>query len=245
MQDRSNIGGHDPLSMSLLNWTNPYVIDTHATNERIYLNDFQSTNDLIVIGDLSYGGDNPDMDVINTYFSRRPYFIIELFTPTGLNKLDSDRYLQYDEFNEHKSGIRIWYASPMLKVDEKVAFGGGVADFWDINYGAYGGLSGGFKHLENDIVFANSNLNNSNYYLQLVREDTELTSNEFYQFDFDAESDLFFQDGEYYMPAYSKQFTNNSSAYLNWSISVSEFYEYYDGRRTAIIDIKSVNLTQF
>lgn len=72
-----NIADHDAYSKMALDWTYPYVIDGTAASTTIALNPFESSGDCILIND-SWNGSQMD-----------EYLLIEFYTPTGLNYLDS------------------------------------------------------------------------------------------------------------------------------------------------------------
>ncbi len=100
MQDY-NVGGHDPFSVMALGWVDPIV----ATSEGEYeIGSFQETGDLLLVD--------------NSGFSNSPfdeYILVELYSPTGLNKFDS----QYKYNSAYPQGpmeakARIWHVDARL-----------------------------------------------------------------------------------------------------------------------------------
>ena len=70
-----NIGDHDAYSKMLLGWTMPKVVTGNTT---ITINPFESSGDCILLRDSDWNGSALD-----------EYLLIEFYTPTGLNYLDS------------------------------------------------------------------------------------------------------------------------------------------------------------
>lgn len=99
MQDY-NVGGHDPYSKMLLDWVDPYVVNDSTT---ITIKPFESSGDVILLSP-NYSGSVYD-----------EYLLIELYTPTGLNKFDSEHaYLTDCPQGPSQAGIRIWHVDGRL-----------------------------------------------------------------------------------------------------------------------------------
>lgn len=101
MQD-NNVGGHDPYSTMAFGWSDPYIPTGSC---EITINDFQSSHDIILL--------SPSWNKNNSPFDE--YLLLELYTPTELNKFDSD--YQYDgnyPRGPHKAGIRLWHVDARL-----------------------------------------------------------------------------------------------------------------------------------
>ena len=99
MQDY-NIGSHDPYSVMALGWAKPFVPSGDCTIE---LHNFQDSHELIALG----------VNRIDSPFDE--YLLLELYTPTGLNKFDTDhqyngRYPKGPSF----TGIRLWHVDARL-----------------------------------------------------------------------------------------------------------------------------------
>ena len=106
MQD-NNVGGHDPYSKIALGWIKPYVVDYNSfEGDSITLNirPNQETGDVILITPEFH--DSPFDE----------YLLIELYTPTGLNKFDTDyAYLNNALYQGSKeSGCRLWHVDARL-----------------------------------------------------------------------------------------------------------------------------------
>lgn len=101
MQD-NNVGGHDPFSTMAFGWSNPYIPTSSC---EITINDFQSSHDLILL--------SPNWNSANSPFDE--YLLLELYTPTGLNKFDCIH--QYDNnypLGPNSIGIRLWHVDARL-----------------------------------------------------------------------------------------------------------------------------------
>ncbi|MBE6135784.1 MAG: hypothetical protein E7181_00740 [Erysipelotrichaceae bacterium] len=111
MQD-FNVGSHDPFSVISLGWGDIYV---PTENETITLKPFQSSNQVIL---LSNKYENSIFD---------EYLLLELYTPDGLNELDSSySYEGHYPQGPKASGIRLWH------VDARLAYKLGRG--YDYNY---------------------------------------------------------------------------------------------------------------
>lgn len=101
MQDM-NVGGHDPFSTTSLGWTKPYI-PNESTNIRI--RPFQESGDLIILSSHN--------NTINSPFDE--YIIIELYSPTELNKLDSEYSYKFNyPQGPTNYGIRMWHVDSRL-----------------------------------------------------------------------------------------------------------------------------------
>ena len=76
MQDM-NVGGHDPYSVLAYGWSDPYIPTESC---ELTLHPFQSSKELILL--------TPQWNAYDSPFDE--YLLLELYTPTGLNKFDSD-----------------------------------------------------------------------------------------------------------------------------------------------------------
>ena len=99
MQDE-NVGGHDPYSLLTYGFIDPYIV-TDATT--ITINDFQSSGDVVLLANKQ----------INSPFDE--YFLLELYTPTGLNEFDYlHSYCDARVQGPDEPGIRIWHVDGRL-----------------------------------------------------------------------------------------------------------------------------------
>ena len=96
MQDRG-LGSHDPYSMMALGWANPFIPTSTCT---VTLNDFQSSRELILL--------TPEFNPYNSPFDE--YLVLELFSPTGLNKYDVDN----SRIFPNNVGLRVWHVNSIL-----------------------------------------------------------------------------------------------------------------------------------
>ena len=93
----NNGGGHDPYSMISLGWADPYIPTESCT---ITLNDFQSSGEVILL--------TPEFNPYNSPFDE--YLLLELYTPTGLNYLDT----VVKGVGPNVAGIRLWHVDAVL-----------------------------------------------------------------------------------------------------------------------------------
>lgn len=100
MQDY-NVGGHDPFSMMALGWVKPYVINETIS---IKINSFEETGDLILLSPEFTGSPFDE------------YLLLELYTPTGVNYLDSENiYNGYYPSGPSIAGIRLWHVDARMR----------------------------------------------------------------------------------------------------------------------------------
>ncbi|MBP5092233.1 MAG: hypothetical protein J6328_06760 [Bacilli bacterium] len=102
MEDH-NILDHDIWSKMALGWVNPYVVTGDCTIE---INPSAYNGDCILVPSRNYNG---------TAFSE--FLIMELYTPTDLNYLDSHEKYEKRELGYSTYGVRLWH------VDSRIARG--------------------------------------------------------------------------------------------------------------------------
>lgn len=100
-----NLGDNNTFSKMLLNWTRPYVV---TGNAEITINASYKNGDCILVPAGEWNGSAMD-----------EYLLIELYSPSGLNKIDSR--LKYNDGTQefslmNKPGIKIYH------VDARVAY---------------------------------------------------------------------------------------------------------------------------
>lgn len=96
-----NILDHNAYSKYLLGWIDPVVIGESCT---FTLNSFQDTGNAIIVPTFTWNGSPLD-----------EYLIIELYTPTGLNKLDSENsYTNRYPIGFNKNGVKIYHVDSRL-----------------------------------------------------------------------------------------------------------------------------------
>lgn len=213
MQDY-NVGGHDPYSVMSLGWVNPYI-PTSSTS--ITIKPFVTSHDLILL--------SPSFNSYKSPFDE--YLLLELYTPTGLNKLDST-YSYRGRYPKGASdiGIRLWHVdsrlSPYVEASDSFSenlitkpSGNYVTLAMSNTYYAAGAESNDYiSVLGKD--YANYNL------LQLIRNNKGTT----YRPTDSLSNTSLFKDGSTFdMNSYSNQFVHgpllNNKKALNWSFSVS------------------------
>jgi len=206
MQD-FNVGGHDPFSVMALGWTNPYIPTTSCTIE---INPFQDNGDLILLTPKWNSDDSPFDE----------YILLELYTPTGLNALDSAHNL-YSGYPQGPSipGIRVWH------VDARLAYSSGstfstskmttnpsttlgkvreaMSNTYDKQYNAF-----------NSSTYVNYNL------LSYIRKSTSSSTT---PSDYIKSSNMFVTGNTFTLSTYKSQFpkstTLNSGSSFPWTVS--------------------------
>ena len=224
MQDR-NVGSHDPYSVMAIGWANPYVV---TENSEVNIGTFQKTRDLIVITE-SWNGIGSPFD---------EYFILELYSPTGLNEFDSNYTYDGVIRGPRKVGIRLWHVDARLAYSDTytTVYSGGqkrnvpVFDPEKLTSNAKEpkatyGVCHAFSNTYNKEDYAS--VLGSRYYdyniLQLIRKKTTFSSRNLKNVIED--SDLF-TSGTYQLSSYKSQFINdnpftmNNGKFANWKIKI-------------------------
>ena len=106
MQD-NNVGSHDPLQTNLFGWGNPMVFAAKnyeiGTSLDVYIDDFQSTHDSIIL--------TPEWNEADSPFDE--YLLLELFSPTGLNEYHANK--NTSAYDAKGTGIRLWHADNAMQ----------------------------------------------------------------------------------------------------------------------------------
>lgn len=206
MQDY-NVGGHDPYSVMALGWADPYIPTSSGS---ITIGAFQTTHDIILL--------TPSWNSYNSPFDE--YFLLELYTPTGLNALDSTyTYSGSYPLGPSTTGIRLWHVDARLTTYSGSSYSTSLHSNASTNSICHAMSN---TYAPSDYIsplgttYANYNL------LQLIRnnssEDFTPTAN------FTA-NDLFKNGQSFNMTNVAKQFVNsgklNSNINLGWSFSVA------------------------
>ncbi len=214
MQDM-NVGGHDPYSVLAYGWSDPYIPTESC---ELTLHPFQSSKELILL--------TPQWNAYDSPFDE--YLLLELYTPTGLNKFDSDySYVSGYPKGPSATGIRLWH------VDARLAkyLGGERFDFpvTDVSSGSIGhGMGNTYYYSDNDQSINYISVLGKEYadynILQLIRDSSTATYRPG-RTDFLTSSYLFTDGESFSMTKYKGQFKNsgklNSKTNLGWSFSVS------------------------
>ena len=102
-----NMLGHDPYSLLLWNWAEPYIPQISTT---ITIKDFQTSHDVILL--------SPEWNLLDSPFDE--YFLIDLYVPdSGLNYYDAKvapkRYTNEMDLDYlDQVGIRLWHVDGRL-----------------------------------------------------------------------------------------------------------------------------------
>ena len=203
MQDM-NVGGHDPYSVMAYGWAKPYI-PTESTT--ITINTFQSSNEVILLA-------NHDVD---SPFDE--YMLIELYSPTGLNKFDSD-YAYNDRYprGPKEVGIRLWH------VDARLTYV--LSSSWSTTF-TTDPNKGNVLHVMSNTTAKSSYFDGhgsplgksyAEYnLLQLIRKDNKTANNL-------TKDSLFGLGSSFSLYDYTSQFVRgsrmNDGSSLNWSFSV-------------------------
>ena len=201
MQD-FNVGGHDPFSVMAFGWADPYI----PTNScEITIGAFQKTHDLILL--------TPKWNTSDSPFDE--YLLLELYTPTGLNKFDTDyTYSNYSTYaGPTATGIRLWHVDArMYKTSGKTL----VSQVYDTTSGKVLVVCSNTPERAEAEEFQDYKL------LHLVRNDKSENAK---GKDRITNSDLFKNGSTFSMSSFSNAFVNktklNNNKTLGWSFSVS------------------------
>ncbi len=220
-----NILGHDPYSVILYGWADPFIPENSVT---INIGDFQNTHDVILL--------TPNWNDDDSPFDE--YFLIELYAPTGNNEYEA--FTKMTNYGHGTSpldyqtvGVRIWHVDARIKTASSnyedfttnPNIGGRVCYIANNSKGQYDidELSDYSDYVE----------------LQLVRNDTDydlMTSSYFYYTEF-------FQAGDSFdMNTYASQFMNgnkmNDGRTLPWTVNIKGIYHEGEGYSADIELIK-------
>ncbi len=216
MQDY-NVGGHDPYSLMAFNWVDPIVIHKNCTVE---LKTFQDTHELILLSNTrTYSGSPFD-----------EYMLLELYSPTGLNKFDSDyQYQRAYPQGINKLGIRLWHVDARLVYfqDKEVIVSELYNDPTNAEYKVNHAFSNTYEDRDYGSVLGR--YNKQYYYyniLQLIRNDVKANYKNKKRI---KEADLFYAGDSYKQFDFSSQFINgnrlNNMESLNWSFTIDSIGE--------------------
>ena len=210
MQDY-NVGGHDPFSVMSFGWADPYIPTESC---EITIGAFQTTHEIVLL--------TPSWNTYNSPFDE--YLLLELYTPTGLNTLDSTyAYNGGYPLGPSAPGIRLWH------VDARLAYMKYDGNFKPSQLTSNARYSGGYGVAT---AFSNSyggdhiSVLGSSYtdynLLQLVRNNASAT---YRPSDVLSASSLFRDGDAFDMSTFRSQFVNstnlNNGTALGWSFSVS------------------------
>lgn len=217
MQDL-NVGSHDPYSVMASGWADPYIPTESCT---ITIGAFQETRDLILL--------TPEWNGSSSPFDE--YLLLELYTPTGLNELDSQNAYQGGyPTGTSRTGIRLWHVDARLTTiiyDRRGNYSYSTDLLTDPTSAIYG-VEIAMRNTSYSVDYADyASPLGEGYYdynlLQLIGNTGNFTNHnreEYFNVD-----DLFVSGSSFSMSTYSRQFVNgtrlNSGKALGWSFSVS------------------------
>ena len=214
MQD-NNVGGHDPFSSLSLGWGKAYI-PTETTT--ITLKPFATTGEMILL--------SPEWNTFNSAFDE--YLLIEFYTPTGLNKFDTDyQYKGYYPRGVNNLGIRLWHVDARL-----VFYNSNSVTSSNIttnpDYSCYYGVELAMSNTYNANGVNSGYLSplGRNYYnynvLQLIHNNTNASHKSTTEF---SNSSLFKTGNSFSMSQYGRQFVNtgkfNSNTDLGFTFEVN------------------------
>ena len=213
MQDW-NIGCHDPFSAMALGWANPYVVQESAEVE---IGTFQKTRDLVLLTNKWNNLGSPFDE----------YFLLELYSPTGLNEMDC-KYT-YDNLIKGPSnvGIRLWHVDARLAIcvgvanDEPMFSSDKITNTTKAKDTlVYQAFTNSFDDGDYGSVFGERYYNHN--LLQLIRRNTK----EKIQTENTITNEDLFSNGSYALEQYRSQFVNsapfkmNNGGFASWNIKI-------------------------
>lgn len=213
MQDY-NVGGHDPFSMLALGWADPYI---PVKPGEYKLKPFQTNHDLLLLTPLWNNYDSPFDE----------YILVELYTPTGMNKMDA--MYKYDSRDKLPSAtaIRIWHIDARLVAVNKISGGSRVYDAANITTNAHDGYYGVYQAMTNTYGDEDgyiSCLGSSYANYNLVQYIRNSTSSTYTPSDAISNYNMFYDGDSFSMSTFSKQFVNgtklNNGSELGWGFNI-------------------------
>ena len=220
MQD-NDAGGHEPYHTNLIGWTKPdiYESDDYSVGQKvtISIDDFQSSGNNIVL--------TKKWNEYNSLFDE--YLILELYTPTGLNKYDSSIY------HLTSPGLRVWHVNSVLEEYTR-----STADEPYLTPNVFENGQSVIKYSTNDRT--------SEYdAVHLIRNSEEVGIDVTSTI---SSSDLFKEGDDFVFTDFSKQFVNSdrldNEEKLGWSFSVEKIIEKENDVYTAVITLEKVDSTK-
>ena len=213
MQDY-NVGSHDPYTAMAFGWVDPIIPNESTT---ITIGTFQETKDLILLTP-SFNSDYSPFD---------EYILVELYSPTGLNQLDSTYQYNGRYSGPTSYGIRLWHVDARLTY---LKTNSQYEEFSDKNLTTNPKTGTGVYHAFSNTYYSNDakdycsvlGESYSNYnILQLIRNSTTAT---FKTKEVLSDSSLFKEGSSFSMSKYKNQFVKstklNSGNSLGWSFNV-------------------------
>lgn len=232
MQD-NNVGGHDPFSTMAFGWSDPYI---PTESGEITINDFQSSHDLILL--------SPNWNSYNSPFDE--YLLLELYSPTGLNKFDSD----YHYSNKYPRGplavgIRLWHVDARLFNRLNYRFvtnaNGQKGSFYTAFNNTYRNSAEDTTNGRNSFSydFTKNEENQRLNLLHLIRQKKTQSYNSTADI---TSADLFIKNDSFNMTDYMSQFYKNdgfldSGTALGWSFTVKNISSITGDTYSATIEL--------
>ena len=224
MQDY-NVCGHDGFSLMALGWADPYIPTSSCV---ITLNDFQSSHELILL--------TPQWNEYDSPFDE--YLLLELYSPTGLNK--QDVIYPYGSRGQAPNavGIRLWHVDATLYKNSTSKFTTNVFD--DKIDTAFNNTTKTTAEGGRDCMAKPVSTYQLYSLLRLVRNNVledympNRNSGKF------KGSDLFLADSTFSMSSYQSQFIKGEKLDLNnkslgWQFEVDSITDYGTGQYSAKI----------
>ena len=226
MQD-FNVGGHDAFSIYALGWGKAYV---PADSTTIDLKPMATSGEMILL--------SPSFNQYNSPFDE--YLLLEYYTPTGLNKFDTDhQYCGYYPTGTKTSGIRLWHVdarlvysatgtfdSKRMTTNPNVTNGGVALAMKNTYYDGKNDSSGYLSVLGSG--YYNFNL------LQMIRNDKDATYYPSKDKDALSERTLFKPGETFTMENYGKQFVYRGKLNSNKDLGFSFFVNDCNSERASI-----------
>lgn len=215
----NNVGDHNAYSKYLMNWVKPKIIKEAGTYS---IKPFESSGDCLLIpSKLESFNDSPFDE----------YLMIEYYTPTGLNELDSHQKYENDIILPSQNGVKIYHVDSRLV---KLKYSYILQDYQVKGYTDY--------YVNNEDEYCRIGANNTSMYS--VTDDTLITLLSAYK---NGEKGYYYQDRNNLSAEYKDLFTNtgltsfkfNSSDELPYEIS---FEDMDDNGVNVVIKLKETNL---
>ncbi len=205
----NNVGDHNSFSKTLYGWTNPYIVEGDA---EITIKPFQENGDCIIVKN---GWNGHAFD---------EYLILEYYTPTGLNKQDSEtQYMGAYPKLPSASGIKIYHVDARLGIFDENIYNQSdktpIDAFLDYTDEIVPNVNENGRKVVTMLAHSNtrSRSANKNFYLLHLLEATGRNS---FKDDKKMSNSTLFREGSYFGHKVFKGFTFNDENDLDYVINI-------------------------
>lgn len=133
----NNVGDHNAYTKMFFNWVAPKVVDGSSDNFTVTLNSYVETGEFLLVPKSSTGWNGSPYD---------EYLIIEYYTPTGVNEMDSTGYPEWQQASTsgsnayghggtyEKPGIQVFHVDARAQSTKGQLNASGNKEGGEVNY---------------------------------------------------------------------------------------------------------------